>query len=337
MTFHEKLGSMLDKNERVAVMVDLVAAQLGTPTDVLATAKQAALLAKADLATQMVVEMTSLQGTMGREYALLNNAPRAVADAIYEHWLPRGADDALPSSPAGVLLALTDRLDSLIGLFAAGVTPTSTADPFGLRRAALGIVQIVVDQKIDIDLKRLIKVMAAGQPIIVAPEVRGQVAEFIAGRFRAWLDDSDAPRDVIAAVLAAQATNPVRALAGIAELSAWTARPDWTPLLDGFARCVRITRSETTQHGVDPVRLVEPEEQALYAAVQSATAGLPDNANVDAFLSAFAPLLPVVTTFFDKVLVNADDPAVRASRLGLLQMIARLQTGRADMSLLSGF
>jgi glycyl-tRNA synthetase len=338
LTFQEKLGSMLDKNNRVAGLIPALGALYSMKADAIQIAARAAALAKADLATQVVVEMTSLQGTMGREYALRAGYPRAVADAIYEGWLPRSADDALPKSAAGTLLALADRLDSLVGLFAAGLAPGATADPFGLRRAALGVILLMIDARLEVDLTRAVEIAAAAQPIPVTDAVRTQVLEFIAGRLRAYIEDkSDDPRDVIAAVLAAQSANPYRALTGIRELAGWVTRADWTPILDGFARCVRITRAESATYPIDPARFAQPEEGALYAAYQTASAALPPAGNIDAMLTAFVPMLPAITAFFDAVLVNAEDAAVRRNRLGLLQAISALQRGRADLSHLSGF
>jgi glycyl-tRNA synthetase len=339
LTFQEKLGSMLDKNQRVADLVPTIGEMLGMPTADIDVARKAAALAKADLATQMVVEMTSLQGTMGREYALMQGHDRAVADAIYEHWLPRGAEDSLPAGAPGTLLALVDRLDSLVGLFAAGLAPQATADPFGLRRAALGVIQILVSKQIDVDLAPVIEQVAAAQPIAVTPEARTQVLDFIAGRLRAWVEEQDWAHDVGAAVLAAQSANPYRAVEGIGQLAEWVAKPGWEAILDGFARCVRITRGESERHDVDPTLFQQDEERALYDAYQTAAAAVngAERGSVDAFLRAFEPMLPAITGFFDNVLVNAEDPAVRRSRLGLLQAISALQAGRADLSHLSGF
>jgi glycyl-tRNA synthetase len=307
------------------------------PANDLDIAQQAAWIAKADLATQMVVEMTSLQGTMGREYALLNQYPPAVADAIFEHWLPRGADDALPSSLAGVLLGLTDRLDSLVGLFGVGLAPRATADPYGLRRAALGIIQLLTDRELDIDVAVLVDRVAQDQPVPVSAEARQQILEFIGGRLQSWLQEQGWAADVLAAVLAEQSTNPYRALVAARELSEWVRRPDWETVLDNFARCVRITRSEGAQYVVNPDALTEPQEKALYAAFQAATRSLNGTGNVAAFLEAFVPMIPAVTAFFDNVLVNAEDATLRQNRLGLLQAISAMQSGRADLSQLSGF
>ncbi len=342
LTFQEKLGSMLDKNERVTHMVESLGEMLAFPSTDIATAHRAASMLKADLATQMVVEMTSLQGIMGREYALLAGHPREVADAIYEHWLPRFAGDKLPASHAGTILAIADRLDSLVGLFAAGLAPQATADPYGLRRAALGIIQIAVAGKLDLDLRRAVDLVAGVMPIPVTEEHKQQVLDFIAGRLRAWIDEQGWQFDVSAAVLAALSHNPARAVDNIQQLSAWVNRPDWEPILDGFARCVRITKGDTQHYTIDPSKFAQDEERALYAAYQTAASKLTPHGGVDEFLTAFVPMLPAITAFFgtgkgDGVLVNAPEQHLRENRHALLQAISAMQHNRVDLSHLSGF
>ncbi|MBI5666667.1 MAG: glycine--tRNA ligase subunit beta [Chloroflexi bacterium] len=337
LTFQEKLGSMLDKNERVSKLVAPLADLLGVSETDTSIAQRAAHILKADLATQMVVEMTSLQGVMGREYALLQGQPPEVANAIFEHWLPRSAEDSLPASAAGTVLAIADRLDSLVGLFAVGLAPRSTADPYGLRRAALGIIQILVAKHKDVDLRTAIELAALQQPVEVSAEARADVLEFIGGRLRSWVEEQDWPRDVIAAVLAEQSHNPYRALQGIEQLSTWVKRPNWEAILDSFARCVRITRGEETVYAANPDSFSEPQEKRLYDAYQQAADKLDAGDNVDAFLRAFEPMLPAITDFFDHVMVNVEDDTTRQNRLGLLQAISAMQRGRADLSYLSGF
>ncbi|MBK8021477.1 MAG: glycine--tRNA ligase subunit beta [Chloroflexi bacterium] len=342
LIFHEKLGSMLDKNQRVAALVEPLGGLLSASSADVDVAKAAAVVLKADLATQMVVEMTSLQGIMGREYALRSGLPARVADAIYEHWLPRGADDSLPSSVPGMILALADRLDSLVGLFAAGLEPTSTADPYGLRRAALGIIQIAAGASLDLDLREAVLQTAAAQRIPVSDDIQNAALNFIAGRLRVWIEDQGWRHDVVSAVLAARSTRPYRALADVRALTEWISRPEWESLLDGFARCVRITRSEAERYPVAPANFQQPEEHALYQAYLAAQAKLTEAGGVDEFLGAFAPMLPTITSYFgtgkgDGVLVNAPDPVVRQNRIGLLQAISAMQQGRADLSHLSGF
>ena len=221
LTFQKNLGSMLDKNERVAELVEPLGKLLHLHSTDEVIAQRAAHVVKADLATRMVVEMTALQGIMGREYALKGDYPPEVADAIFEHWLPRSADDMLPTSPAGTLLALADRLDSLVGLFGVGLAPKSTADPYGLRRAALGIIQILVQKEIDLSLGKAVELTIQVQPVRVQANTKDDVLDFIAGRLRAWVEEQEWPRDVIAAVLAEQSANPYRAMVGIRQLSEW--------------------------------------------------------------------------------------------------------------------
>ncbi len=340
LTFQDQLGSMLDKNHRVAGIVSGLGDLFDINATDIAIADRAAKILKADLGTSIVVEMTSLQGVMGREYALLEGYPSEVADAIFEHWLPRSAGDNLPQTKSGVLLALADRLDSLVGLFAAGLAPKSTADPYGLRRAALGIIEIMADQGIESDLVQAVNLVAAAQPIAVEDEHKMQVLEFITGRLQVWLADQGFEADVIRAVLAEQGTQPARALVGCRELAEWIQRDDWEVILDSFARCVRITRSEAETYPVDPALFEQDEEHVLYGAYKLAS--LDAAGNVDDFLTQFKPMVPAVSAYFgtgkgDGVLVNAEDPAVRQNRLGLLQAIRSMQSGRADLSELSGF
>ena len=336
LTFQEKLGSVLDKNNRVAGLVPAMADLLGLSEEDRRVAARAAQLAKADLGTEMVVEMTSLQGIMGRHYALVSGEPEAVAEAIFEHWLPRGAGDRLPETPAGIALALLDRLDSLAGLFAAGLAPRSTADPYGLRRAALGIVQILIERHIDLDLAEALAPVADAQPIPVDTETREAVLDFIAGRLRVWLQGDEKAHHIIEAVLAEQSRNPYRAAVGVGELALWVSREDWPHILDSFARCVRITRDQPA-YTLNPDALTENAEKALYAAYAEAAGKLSAEDNVGAMLAAFEPMIPAVTRFFDEVLVMAEDQAVRENRLALLQAIAALARGRADFSQLQGF
>ncbi len=336
LTFQEQLGSMLDKNNRVAGLVPAAAKLLGLSREDEKVARRAAALAKADLATQMVVEMTSLQGVMGRHYAQMGGEPAAVAEAIFEHWLPRGAGDKLPETPAGIALALLDRMDSLAGLFAAGLAPKSTADPYGLRRAALGIVQILAERRIDLDLAGLLAPVAEAQPIPVDAAARAAVLDFIAGRLKVWLQGEQGDPHLVEAVLAEQSRNPYRALLGVGELALWTARPDWATILDSFARCVRITRDKPA-YTVNPALLKLDAEKALHAATQAAVRKLGPDDNINAMLSAFEAMIPAVTGFFDGVLVMDEDAAIRENRLALLQAVAGLAKGRADFSQLQGF
>ena len=338
LAFQARLGSMLEKSERIERLTGELAKMLGlSPTDE-KTALRAAHLCKADLATQMVVEMTSLQGVMGRYYALDAGEAPDVAAAILEHYLPRGADDSVPASMPGVTLALADRLDSLTGLFAAGLAPTGARDPYALRRAALGLVQILLAREIDFDLREGIRLAAAHQPIPVSGDVQAQIMEFLAGRLRGVLTEQGVRYDIVEAVLGAQAHNPLLARCAAEELTRWVARPDWAPTLAAYARCVRITRENSETFAVEPADFREDAERALWdvcARLQAGGAAQPRS--VDGFLSAFHPHIPAISAFFEKVLVMTDDAPARRNRLGMLQIIAKLPADVADFSKLEGF
>jgi len=336
LTFQAKLGSMYDKNERIGKLIEPLSKLLKTDDNSVTVAQAAAPILKADLATQMVVEMTSLAGIMGREYAFREGYSKPVGDAIFEHNLPRSAGDILPKTEAGTLLALADKLDSLVGLFGAGLQPTATADPYGLRRAALGIVQIMIEREIDADLRKAIYSAGNVQPVTVDDAARAKVLEFIAGRLRVWLlEEEKLPFDVVEAVLAEQAYNPYRALLSGRELAQWVSMEDWSKLLDAYARCVRITRKENS-YRLMPASLTPTEAVELFQAAKGMEGEL-TSVSVNEFLAAFAAIVPTITRFFDNVLVMDEDQAVRENRLALLQYISNMAKGRADLSKLSGF
>ena len=333
LTFHTKLGSMLDKSDRILKLGAEVGAMLGFKgIDEIKPLGRAVYLAKADLVTQMVTEMTSLQGIIGGEYALRSGESAEVAKAISEQY------QTVPQSKVGVALALADRIDSLVGLFGAGLAPTGAKDPFGLRRAAIGVVQPLIEHGMDFDLALAVQKSAKTQPLEVTADVQKQILEFIAGRLKVVLGDMGFKHDVIEAVLAAQSNNPAGTVRALNQLSAWVGREDWSSILDGFARCVRILRSQTVDSGqwtVDESKFVDAEEKALFKAVQDTVHGQPSTVNE--FLEIVTKLVPSITAFFDKVLVMAEDAKVKENRLGLLQKIASLANGIADLSKLEGF
>ncbi len=329
LTFQAKLGSMLDKSERIEKLTAAMAPQLGLGEAETSIALRAAHLCKADLATQMVVEMTSLQGVMGGEYALHSGEQREVALAIREHY-------GLPETKPGLAVGLADRLDSLAGLFAAGLAPSGSADPFGLRRAALSVNQILSGKGLDFDLRAALNAALDLLPASLAADrakLMSDLLAFLAGRLRGQLMDQGYRYDVVDAVLAEQGHNPARALAAVRQLSAWAAREDWPQTLAAYSRCVRITRDQSERYAVNSEQSMEPAEQELDKVSQS----VKSVSSVDQFFRQFTPMIPAISKFFDDVLVMADDPAVRANRLGLLQRIAGLAKGVADLSKLEGF
>ena len=348
LIFQTKLGSVLDKSDRMDRLINDLIPMLGLESDEAIFARRAVHLAKADLVTQMVTEMTSLQGIIGGEYALRSGEQKEVAEAIGEQYR------AVPKSKIGVAVVLTDRIDSLVGLFAAGLAPTGAKDPFGLRRAAIGVVQPLIEHNISFDLREAVKKSAKLQPIEVKDEVQAQVLDFITGRLRVVLNELGYRYDVVDAVLAEQSANPAAAAEAVKQLQVWVGRADWSTILPGYARCVRIIRSaklDDRQHlhlrqvqvlTVDDKKFVEQAESDLYQAVQSSVVHPHGDASsspssVNEFLNIILKLIPSINAFFDKVLVMAEDERIKHNRLALVGQIANLSTGIADLSKLEGF
>ncbi len=328
LTFHAKLGSMLDKSERVAKLVDEIAPMLSITSNQLPMTQRAAYLMKADLVTQMVTEMTSLQGIIGGEYALRSGEQKDVATAISEQY------QTVPKTKIGLAIALADRIDSLVGLFAAGLAPTGAKDPFGLRRAAIGVVQPLIEHEAQFNLLEVIKKSAKTQPIEVTDETQKQILEFIAGRLSVVLKDLGYKHDQVEAILAEQSANPAACVWSLNQLSAWVKREDWQTILAAFARCARITRDQKQIFPIDEKLLVEKEEKDLFAEVKIISS---QPFSVDGFLKTIVKLTPAINAFFDKVMVMAEDQKVKENRLGLLQRIVQKAEGVADFSKLEGF
>lgn len=346
LMFQADLGTMLDKVNRLERLVPALAAMLGVGGDDLAAARRAAAVSKSDLVTAMVMDFTSLQGAMGREYARLNGETEAVAEAIYEQYLPRGGGDDLPTTPAGTLLALADRLDSLVGLFAVGLKPTGAQDPYGLRRAALGIVRILAEGGLDLaaglGLTLFVEAAAGVLPTPVSADGVADVLEFLRTRFEVQLRDAGHAADVVGAVLARLHDRPKDAVRAVERLERRVAEPAWSATLTAYARCERIVRGidgalRSALPTVDEAaaRLGSEPEQALIAAIRRTGALAVDD--VDAITNALADLAAPVNAFFDGVLVMDPDPDVRGARLALVDAIARIPYRVADLSKLEGF
>ncbi len=332
LTFQTELGSFLDKTRRLEALTPVVAGRLGLDETDRATAVRAASLAKADLATNMVVEMTSLQGKMGGHYALLAGESREVAAAI------AGQYEAVSSTPAAMALAVAERLDSLAGLFAAGLGPKGSNDPFALRRAALHLIENLTANRCHFDLRAGLD--AAGQllPVAWSEAAREEVMAFIGGRLDGLLREAGHPTSVVKAVLAPSAGgahDPYATTRAAAALAEATRAPDWEKLLDAYARCVRITRPLKESYDLRPADLKLPEEQAVAAALAEAEAE--KDGTVQTFVAALRRLEPAITALFDAVLIMDEDAAVRENRLALLQRVSRLAAGVADLSKLEGF
>ncbi len=329
LTFQADLGSMLDKTHRLEKLVPVVAEMLGMDEEETAVAARAAALAKADLASSMVVEMTSLQGIMGGHYARKSGESEAVAAAIAEQY------NAVSQTKPGLALALADRLDSLAGLFAAGLAPKGSNDPFALRRAALHLIENLTANRISFDLRQGLRAAAEFLPVESSDEQVNAVTAFINRRLEVVLREQGLSASVVKAVLAEQGHNPYLAGETAVALNEVIQAEDWPELLDAYARCVRITRTQDSQFELRPADFALPAEQGLLAAYQDAAKQM--NGSISAFVNALRGMVPAITTFFDDVLVMDEDTAVRQNRLALLQHIANLTQGIADLSHLEGF
>lgn len=329
LTFQTELGSMLDKTRRLEKLVPAVGEMLGLDEAEQATAARAATLAKADLATNMVVEMTALQGLMGGHYALLSNEPRPVAEAIAEQY------EAVSKSRPAIALALADRLDSLAGLFAAGLGPKGSNDPFALRRAVLHMIENLTANEQPFDLKAALSAAGALLPVAWTEAPLNEVLAFVRGRQEVVLREAGYPTSVVKAVLAEQNHDPFAARQAAAALTGAVAAPDWERLLNAYARCVRITRPLGETYSLRPDDFSLDEEKALMGAYV-AEAAFRDG-TVETFVDSLRRLEPAITQFFDGVLVMDEDAAVRENRLALLQHVAGLAGGVADLSELEGF
>jgi len=337
LTFQKELGSMLGKTRRIQELSNQLNLKLELSEAEKLTARRVAELCKADLASQMVVEMTSLQGVMGRYYAEKSGETAEVAQGIFEHYLPRTMDDRLPEGWAGVCVGLADRLDSIAGLFAVGLAPTGSKDPFALRRTALGLVQLLIEKQIPFDVRKGLEAAAKLQPVEVKPELIETAAEFVAGRLHGLLLDKGFRYDVVDAVEQVNGDNPAVAAQQAGVLSAWVAREDWGTILPAYSRCLRMTRDLEQEFAVDGNLLVEPEDQTLFEALLRAQQNLEDEPGFETALVQIEQLVPVINGFFDKVLVMVEDETLRNSRLGMLQTIAGLLKPFADISRLEGF
>lgn len=337
LTFQKQLGSMLDKTDRIKQLSQILAKKLGLDESETATTARIAKLCKADLASEMVVEMTSLQGVMGKYYAHQSGESVAVSEGVFEYYLPRSADDPLPQSSPAIVVGLADRLDTIAGLFAVGLTPTGNKDPFALRRAAIGLVCVLLGKNLDFDTRWALEQAGSVLSVPFTKEVEDQAAAFITGRLHNILLEQGIAHDVVDAVEAVHGENPALANHAAEVLTRWVAKSDWNDILPAFSRCVRMTRDLEQEFVVDPSILVEEEEIRLFHALSAAEESLKQSASFENALKQVEGLVEPINSFFDKVLVMVEDQALRESRLGILQRIANLMKPYADFSKLEGF
>lgn len=339
--FQKDLGSLLDKAQRVETLVGPLAEAAGLEA-ARSVAEKAAHLCKADLATSMVMEMTALAGVMGRHYALREGQDPAVAQAIFESVLPRNAGDELPTSAPGVLVSVADKLDSLVGLFAAGCAPTATADPYGLRRAAVGLLQVLMANNTRLNLGTAVDAAAAVQPLTVSAESKAAVLEFVERRLEQSLVDSGVPVEAVRAALAERGHDVALAAHTARDVGAEMAAGEAGRLhqvMAAMARPVRLTRGKGVEDSWTPdAALFEFEEEgALFEAYTQAAKQVTPDMSVADFLAATEPLIAPLDAYFDKVFVMCEDEAKRRGRLALLRDVAALPRGILDLAELPGF
>ena len=333
VVYQAKLGTSFEKIERFTELATGLAQQFAPQTVKLT--KRAATLAKCDLETGMVYEFPELQGIMGREYALLEGEDVRVATAIYEHYLPIQAGGDLPSDDIGAFISLADKIDTICGCFSVGLIPTGTADPYALRRSAIGILAIILDRGYHLSIPDLVSKsvqLLETKQQRAAEEISNDVIEFIRLRLVNMLSSQHYPVDVIDAVLSASFIEPIDAVKRIKALSELKKMDDFEPLAVAFKRVGNIIKGGLDQP-VDPALLTEECEKDLFSAwqkVQGEVGKYTSEGNYAQALLIIAGLRPAVDTFFDSVMVMVDDELVKNNRLALLTGIAGLFKGIAD-------
>ena len=343
IVFHAALGSQGERVRRIVRLAGLIAPMVGADTK---QAERAALLCKADLTTGMVGEFPELQGTMGAYYARHDGEDSAVADAIGAHYMPRGQHDGVPHAPVSIAVALADKIDSLVAFFAAGEKPGGSGDPYALRRAALGLIRIIRENHLRLDLAEIFVMAAHGLPenLRLAPDL-DLLPQFVAERLRVQLRNEGARHDILAAVSVGNTdTDITRLLARSDALADMLATEDGRNLLAATKRAANILRIEDRKDGPhegapDPALYAQDEERALADALAHTIPAVESAISEERFADAMrdvAHLRPVLDRFFEDVTVNAEDAAIRRNRLRLLSELRRMTVLIADFSQIEG-
>lgn len=338
VTFQAKLGSIGDKVRRISNLASQIAPLVGGEATL---AAQAAELSKCDLLSAMVGEFPELQGITGANYAVADGEPAEVASAIREHYLPRGAGDELPSTPSGIAVALADKLDTLAGIFGIGQKPSGTKDPFALRRAAIGVLRILLERRLDLDLADLVGKAVALQPVST-PDTQNDVLGFMMDRLRAIQLEAGHGSESFDAVQATGSTKPGDIQLRLEALRRFRELPEAESLAAANKRIANILKKTETgslSMNINTALLREPAERALAAALDAIASSVDTHlrgAEYDAALTLLASLRPTIDAFFNDVMVNDPDAALRANRLALVNRVRTLFSGVADLSRLPG-
>jgi glycyl-tRNA synthetase beta chain len=354
--FQAKLGTSYEKVMRIQAMAGRLAEELAPEAKEVVA--RGAFLCKADLVTEMVGEFPQLQGVMGREYAIRAGEDPAVAQVIFEHYLPRFAGDELPSTPAGDIVSIADKIDTIIGCFGAGLIPTGTSDPFALRRQTLGVINIILGKGYCLSLRRIIEMgidLLREKIERSLDEVQADVLAFFQGRFVGLLVLQGYPADVVEAVLAVQGDDLVDAQARVEAVARFRGTPEFTPVAVAFKRVANILKGVDHKEEADGVRKIRvagkptkpkgrgvdtalfetPEERALhnqYQVLEKKFSAAIKKGDYERALAELAQLRPPVDALFDHCMVMAEDKKVRANRLALLGEIAGLFSQLVDFS-----
>lgn len=336
IVFQQKLGTLFDKTSRLIQLSGELAAGTGADKD---QAQRAAELSKTDLITLMVGEFADMQGIAGRYYALNDGEAEAVADALQQQYWPRFAGDVLPNNPIATTLALADRLDTIVGIFGIGQPPSGSSDPFALRRASLGVLRVLVEGQLDLDLREALELTAAQYPAdILLEDTVEQVMAYMVERFRAWYEDESIATEVFNAVAAKALTVPLDIHHRVHAVHAFSQLPQAAALAAANKRVSNILSKQELilgEPGVSKDLLTDAAEKTLadqVAAKTDLTAGLLAQGQYEQILSSLADLQDPVDAFFDQVMVMADDPALQNNRLNLLRQLRDLFLQVADIS-----
>ena len=333
IVFQQKLGTILDKTKRIQNLSEKIAKALALT---LPNLDRAAYLSKADLTTSMVFEFTELQGIMGRYYANLSNEPSEVAQAIYEHYLPRFAGDELPSTNEGIILALSDRLDSVAGFFAIGIQPTGSQDPYALRRQALGILNIMMEKKLDVRLFDLLDLALENFDFedMDKQSVKSDLMSFFELRLKNLFTDMGIRYDVVDAIINIEDSNPFDLLIRAKDLDAWVKNNSVTEALQTFSRISNISK-EAIAGKVDEALFAHDSEAKLNTAYNSIKAEVEAMLARREYVKALELLISIkdsVDAFFDSVMIMDENIDIRANRLAMLSNIRTTMESVADLS-----
>ena len=333
IVFQQKLGTILDKTKRIQNLSEKIAKALALT---LPNLDRAAYLSKADLTTAMVFEFTELQGIMGRYYANLSNEPSEVAEAIYEHYLPRFAGDELPSTNEGIILALSDRLDSVAGFFAIGIQPTGSQDPYALRRQALGILNIMMEKKLDVRLFDLLDLALENFDFedMDKQSVKSDLMSFFELRLKNLFTDMGIRYDVVDAIINIEDSNPFDLLIRAKDLDAWVKNNSVTEALQTFSRISNISK-EAIAGKVDEALFAHDSEAKLNTAYNSIKAEVEAMLARREYVKALELLISIkdsVDEFFDSVMIMDENIDIRANRLAMLSNIRTTMESVADLS-----